>query len=160
MKYASVFSKNKLVAFNRLSVLAGLAILLVFAILMQYMVKKDSITEGMQDIHLLVNKALGLGTKHINANYKRKFSPPPSHKALCKGEHSNSENYKKWMRSRVDGSFAPPPRPHCPKGCKFNSGRDAGRGWLCDTHSLDDGLVRSSCRINTDCEWCEYCGNS
>ena len=160
MKYASIFSKNKLVAFNRLSILTGLAILLTIAILMQYMVKKDSITEGMLNLTDMIGKTLRLAAKHADTNHKRNFSSPPSHKALCMGEHSNSENYKKWMRSRVDGSFVPPPRPHCPKGCKFNSGRDAGRGWLCDTHSLDDGLVRSSCRINSDCAWCEYCGNS
>ena len=158
MKYASVFSKNKLVAFNRLSILAGLAILLAFAILMQYVVKKNSITEGMPAIHSMLSKTITLSGKYVDATSTRPKPPTPSYKTLCKGGSRRSENYKKWIQSRVDGSDLPVPKPHCPAGCTFKSNISTGGRWECDLHNLDDGLVRRSCRIKSDCMWCGYCG--
>jgi hypothetical protein len=158
MKYASVFSKNKLVAFNRLSILAGLVILMTGAMLIKYMVQKESITEGMPGLGSMMSKTIILGSKHIDATDKRRRAPPPSYNSLCKDRSSNSENYKKWIQSRVDGSVLPVPKPHCPPGCKFKSNRAPGRGWECDLHNLDDGLVRRNCITQSDCMWCGYCG--
>lgn len=158
MKYASVFSKNKLVAFNRLSILTGLAILLALTILMQYVVKKNYITEGMVAPLVVIGNALKLGSKHIDSTSTRQKSPPPSYKSLCKDGSRRSENYKKWIQSRVDGSALPVPKPHCPPGCTFKSNRASGREWECDLHNLHNGLVRRSCRAKSDCMWCGYCG--